>query len=100
MIKYNVVNALVRLMSGFNGSFLVQRNVLGCLFMLTREDVLGEGNQKTETKIIEEFRNYLGLPLLFKTIQSFLYSSQYCFLLIVFLQNLAKSTARPQGTEN
>ena len=88
-----MVNVLLRLMVEFPDSLLVQRNALGCLFMLTREHALGEERGHAEEQIVEDFRARLGLPLLFKTMQPFLRSAEYCCQLIPLLQNLGRSGA-------
>ena len=91
MMQYRVLNVLLKMMGEFTESLLIQRNIVGCLFMMTRENVLGKQDPEAEAKVIEDFRKRLGLPLLFKTMQSFLESPDYCYQLIPLLQNLGNS---------
>ena len=92
-MQYRVLNVLLKMMGEFTESLLIQRNIVGCLFMMTRENVLGKQDPEAEAKVIEDFRKRLGLPLLFKTMQSFLESPDYCYQLIPLLQNLANSSS-------
>lgn len=91
MLQYRALNVLLKLMGEFTESLLIQRNIIGCLFMMTRENVMGKEDPKAEWRTIEDFRQRLGLPLLFKTMQAFLESPDYCYQLIPLLQNLGKS---------
>lgn len=91
MLQYRALNVLLKLMGEFTESLLIQRNIIGCLFMMTRENAMGKEDPKAEWRTIEDFRQRLGLPLLFKTMQAFLESPDYCYQLIPLLQNLGKN---------
>ena len=52
MMQYRVLNVLLKMMGEFTESLLIQRNIVGCLFMMTRENVLGKQDPEAEEAVI------------------------------------------------